>query len=337
MSVIKTEKLSIILSQYAGISEEEASRFLSGFASVISAHVRNGEDVEIQGLGRFIVIDTKQSEMRRVALMLSEIMRDEVNSPFSFFEPYVINKGKEVLAKELLNEEASSSIIVIEEEPVETSDSGRCSELDNNQLIDTDQAISANTDEVETSVAVSKDKSAEPDSVLSPIKPKEDDNTEAKPIEHIEISARQSHRLVYLSIFIILILASIIYYFNRSSVQEIEDNEDLSEIADSLCENSDTLSNLVIEENLLLDSLGIPVKIIATESDRLTSLSQRLLGSSEFWPYFYEVNKEVISSPSSELGGLELFVPNKSYYDIDASSQLSIEKAKTLGIEIIKN
>lgn len=339
MSVVKTEKLSLILSQYAGISEEEASRFLSVFASVISAHVRNGEDVEVQGLGRFIVIDTKQSEMRRVALMLSEIMRDEVNSPFSFFEPYVINKGKEIQSEDLLNEEASSSIVVMEEESIEDSDSVNTSETDEDQLLDIGETLFVNKkEEVDTSDDVSEAEPTLSVSESSSNEPTEDEPIETKPTEPEEKNIRKSHKLVYFLISIVLILAAVIYYFNRSSVQEIEANEEISTIADStLCEEIDTIANQVFMEKLLIDSLGAPVKIIATESDKLTSLSQRYFGSSEFWPYFYEVNKEVISSPSSELGGIELFVPNKSYYDIDASNQKSIGKAKALGIEIIKN
>lgn len=338
MSVVKTEKLSLILSQYAGISEEEASRFLSVFASVISAHVRNGEDVEVQGLGRFIVIDTKQSEMRRVALMLSEIMRDEVNSPFSFFEPYVINKGKEIPSEDLLNEEASSSIVVMEEESIEDSDSVNTSETDEDQLLDIGETLSVNKKEVDTSDDVSEAEPTVSVSESSSNEPTEDEPIETKPTEPEEKNIRKSHRLVYFLISIVLILAAVIYYFNRSSVQEIEANEEISTIADStLCVEIDTLANQVFMEKLLIDSLGAPVKIIATESDKLTSLSQRYFGSSEFWPYFYEVNKEIVASPSSDLSGLELFVPNRSYYEIDASSPQSIEKAKALGIEIIKN
>lgn len=337
MSVVKTEKLSLILSQYAGISEEEASRFLSVFASVISAHVRNGEDVEVQGLGRFIVIDTKQSEMRRVALILSEIMRDEVNSPFSFFEPYVINKGKEIPSDELSNEDASSSIVVIEEDSIEHSNSVNTSDTDNNELEDIDEMFTPKTEEGEISDLVPEADPTQSKSEPSLNEPTEEATIETKSSELGQKPNRQSHKLLYFLISIVLILAAVIFYFNRSSVQEIEANEEITPFVDSLCENTDTLSNQVFVENLLLDSLGIPVKIIATESDRLTSLSQRYFGSSEFWPYFYEVNKDVISSPSAELGGIELFVPNKSYYDIDASNQKSIGKAKALGIEIIKN
>ena len=120
MSVIDTNKLSHLLAEYAGITEEETSRFLESFASVVSKHVKSGEDVEVQGLGKFIVIDTKQAEMRRVALMLAESMKDEVNSPFSFFEPYIISKGNIVETKSdfeeaNLEEKAEEPVVVIEE------------------------------------------------------------------------------------------------------------------------------------------------------------------------------------------------------------------------------
>lgn len=94
MALIDTERLSQTLADNAGITIEEASRFLESFASVIADHVRSGEEVEVQGMGRFVIIDTKQTAMRRVALMLSDTMKDEVNAPFSFFEPYVIARGK---------------------------------------------------------------------------------------------------------------------------------------------------------------------------------------------------------------------------------------------------
>lgn len=335
MSVIKTEKLSLILSQYAGISEEEASRFLSIFASVISAHVKNGEDVEVQGLGRFIVIDTKQSEMRRVALMLSEIMRDEVNSPFSFFEPYVINKGKEI-PPGVINDEASNSIVVIEEDSVGSSDLLISTHVEEDSLSTSSTIVSEIEEHDVTDSQLESDSS---EYVCEPAsnEPKEDDTIETTTSDPQEKPNKHRHRLVYYFISLVLILATILYYFNRSSVQEIDAHEETAIVADSALNEKADSSSIIFLERLLIDSLGVPVKITASESDRLTSLSQKIFGKSEFWPYFYEVNKDNISSPSAELGGLELFVPNQSYFDIDTSSPQSIEKAKNFGIEIIKN
>ena len=93
MSNIDTNQLSAVLAENAGITEEEASRFLKSLAGVIADHVSRGEEVVVQGLGKFAVIDTQQSEMRRVAFIPSDALKNEVNSPFSFFEPYVIAKG----------------------------------------------------------------------------------------------------------------------------------------------------------------------------------------------------------------------------------------------------
>ena len=93
MSNIDTNQLSALLADNAGITEEEASLFLKSLAGVIADHVSRGEEVVVQGLGKFAVIDTQQSEMRRVAFIPSDALKNEVNSPFSFFEPYVIAKG----------------------------------------------------------------------------------------------------------------------------------------------------------------------------------------------------------------------------------------------------
>lgn len=94
MSTIDTQSLVQILAAYAGTSEEEASKFLEAFASVVASNVKNGEDVEVQGLGNFTQIDTEHAEMRRVALILSESIKADVNAPFSFLEPFVISKGQ---------------------------------------------------------------------------------------------------------------------------------------------------------------------------------------------------------------------------------------------------
>lgn len=107
MSTIDTQSLVQILAAYAGTSEEEASKFLEAFASVVASNVKNGENVEVQGLGNFTQIDTEHAEMRRVALILSESIKADVNAPFSFLEPFVISKG---LVPETVTEEIGTEI-----------------------------------------------------------------------------------------------------------------------------------------------------------------------------------------------------------------------------------
>lgn len=121
MSTIDTQSLVQILAAYTGTSEEEASKFLEAFASVVASNVKNGEDVEVQGLGNFAQIDTEHAEMRRVALILSESIKAEVNAPFSFLEPFVISKGQvpetitEEVGTEIQEDEAVAEEVLLEQ------------------------------------------------------------------------------------------------------------------------------------------------------------------------------------------------------------------------------
>ena len=121
MSTIDTQSLVQILAAYAGTSEEEASKFLEAFASVVASNVKNGEDVEVQGLGNFTQIDTEHAEMRRVALILSESIKADVNAPFSFLEPFVISKGQvpetavEEVGSEKLEEKIDTDEVLLEQ------------------------------------------------------------------------------------------------------------------------------------------------------------------------------------------------------------------------------
>lgn len=121
MSTIDTQSLVQILAAYAGTSEEEASKFLEAFASVVASNVKNGEDVEVQGLGNFTQIDTEHAEMRRVALILSESIKADVNAPFSFLEPFVISKGQvpepavEEVGSENLEEKIDTDEVLLEQ------------------------------------------------------------------------------------------------------------------------------------------------------------------------------------------------------------------------------
>lgn len=121
MSTIDTQSLVQILAAYAGTSEEEASKFLEAFASVVASNVKNGEDVEVQGLGNFTQIDTEHAEMRRIALILSESIKADVNAPFSFLEPFVISKGQvpetavEEVGSENLEEKIDTDEVLLEQ------------------------------------------------------------------------------------------------------------------------------------------------------------------------------------------------------------------------------
>ena len=341
MSVIDTNKLSLLLAEYAGITEEETSRFLESFASVVSKHVKSGEDVEIQGLGKFIVIDTKQAEMRRVALMLAESMKDEVNSPFSFFEPYIISKGNIVETKSdfeeaNLEEKAEEPVVVIEESS------------DNSDPLDIIETLETPTEDTVSSKEVIEINSEECDDITT----EDNEISNGGDIEDKTFDKRESigkkNKIKYLLntvwIVISLIIIGIILWFilgTKNNESEVDGFDSLSNeetlVVDSICESIDTLEQVVDIPKILADSIGAPKKVTLQQGERLTLIALRYFGSKDFWPYVYEVNKDRLSSPSSVPAGAVLHLPNPSYYGIDALSVESIEKAKEFGREILNN
>lgn len=337
MSVIKTEKFAQLLSEYSGTSVEEALSFLKSFSSVISNTVKNGEDVDVQGLGKFILIDTKQAEMRRIALMLAESMKNEVNSPFSFFEPYLISKGKSVtdsseekIAEEYI--EGPQSIVVIEENDQPGSSREEIvtdSELDKEETVD----------------------ETEKQEIVTP----EDE----KKLDNISTETKHNHRnIIIVSLIVLIAVLSILYSFFKSqeagSVVADAQNVRVSEVLDSvpviddrLLElPKDTAASAILQSEVLkvgndfvnhrlLDSIGNPVTVTLQSGERLTLIALKYFGSKDFWPYVFDVNCDKLKSPSNVKTGTLLYLPDKEYFMIDANSEESLNKARKRGIELL--
>jgi hypothetical protein len=70
---------------------------------------------------------------------------------------------------------------------------------------------------------------------------------------------------------------------------------------------------------------------------RLTLIAEQYYGLKVFWVYIYEYNKTKIgSNPNNIKAGMEILVPAKSLYGIDANSATSIDKATKLQTQIME-
>lgn len=381
MSLIKTDRFAQLLAEYSGVTEEEALSFIKSFSNVVSQKVKQGEDVDVQGLGRFILIDTKQAEMRRIALMLADSMKDEVNSPFSFFEPYTISKGKyEFTEDENTKEEdkITESVVVIDENSLSTTDA-----------VDTAKAEDTKTP-ISDSLVESSDEST--DTVESITTKVEEDITisvDESIINNQTVSTKEKGKIWIIALLLItVVLLVIIYLFLHKPVSSIVSAEELSTtivadyninseptIVDSLSSQSDSIC--VTDESLqqqektndikndlqnqhqkpevnknklqsevlisdphivnrrLVDSIGNPVIVILQSGERLTLVSLKYFGSKDFWPYVFDVNSDRLKSPSNVQTGMKLYLPDPEFFNIDANSEESLEKAKKRGIELL--
>ena len=300
---IETNRLSSLLAENACISEEEASLFLESFSSVVGQALRKGEEVEVLGLGKFVVIDTQQSQMRRVALMLSDVMKNEINSPFAFFEPCVIADGK-----------------------IEKSNEN----VENDFPEDTE---SQEPDSAETEVP----------SAETEVPPAADESFSRKDEEdrHDSFVRRYLRNLATVLLKVIVPLAIVFLFISLCNKQTAEpDTSVLQATSDTL--SSDTTKVEVAEpdsfpsQGIMLDCLGNPVTVKPLEGDMLTTIAQQHLGNKAFWPYLFWVNRDVLSSPSALITDQILKLPDTEYFSIDANDQESIDKANDFGIKLIK-
>ena len=270
---IETNRLSSLLAENACISEEEASLFLESFSSVVVQALRKGEEVEVLGLGKFVVIDTQQSQMRRVALMLSDVMKNEINSPFAFFEPCVIADGK----IEKSNENVENDF------PEDT---------------ESQEPDSAETEVPSTETEVPPAETEVPPAADESFSRKEEED------RHDSFVRRYLTNLATVLLKVIVPLAIVFLFISLCNKQTAEpDTSVLQATSDTL--SSDTTKVEVAEpdsfpsQGIMLDCLGNPVTVKPLEGDMLTTIAQQHLGNKAFWPYLFWVNRDVLSSPSA--------------------------------------
>lgn len=307
---IETNRLSSLLAENACISEEEASLFLESFSSVVGQALRKGEEVEVLGLGKFVVIDTQQSQMRRVALMLSDVMKNEINSPFAFFEPCVIADGK----IEKSNENVENDF------PEDT---------------ESQEPESAETEVPSTETEVPPAETEVPPAADESFSRKEEED------RHDSFVRRYLRNLATVLLKVMVPLAIVFLFISLCNKQTAEpDTSVLQATSDTL--SSDTTKVEVAEpdsfpsQGIMLDCLGNPVTVKPLEGDMLTTIAQQHLGNKAFWPYLFWVNRDVLSSPSALITDQILKLPDTEYFSIDANDQESIDKANDFGIKLIK-
>ena len=245
--------------------------------------------------------------MRRVAFIPSDALKNEVNSPFSFFEPYVIAKGT----------------------PIEKADEQQ--ETDDGNESDDETTIA---EEKTAEVSGKEDETEEIQ--VSP-------GEEKKPKQRFCESYLKHLFIVILKAIVPIFITYYIFALCDGD-QQPDSSQATPAVSDSLqsdttrtAADTDTLPVIDIEiESLMTDLSGNPQTVKATTEDMLTRIAERTLGDKAFWPYLYWVNRDILPSPSAQLDSQQLRLPNRVYFHIDANDSASIAKAKEFGIRLLK-
>lgn len=88
-------------------------------------------------------------------------------------------------------------------------------------------------------------------------------------------------------------------------------------------------------KQLMSNSDGTPKIHVLAAGERLTVVALDVYGDKAFWGYIYDVNAFQIPNPNNVPVGTKLYLPDPSYYNIDASDPASVRKASNRSAKVL--
>jgi len=278
------------------------------FRQVISSPLKEGKLVNLQRIGIFRPVSTKQGgDNIEVSFILASYLRKLLNGGETETEV----KIKEDAVAEHKEETVEMFF------PVETTE-----ESQNSKITLSKENVDIGSDIEQAGIVASKfQENRKNDQVIRPLKSKTDFDTykprkESKvgdkiiPDDNNEVPERNKSRGVSGSLLIILILMAliltVIVYVVRRQTSTTQDGNQ---------ENLTPPSGLV----------------------SLPSLAEQHYGHPAFWVYIYEANIDKLNSPVNISKTIPLVIPDiKNEYDVDVTDSLEIKRANILSDIVLK-
>lgn len=361
---ISTAQFKQLLSKYAKVEEAEASAFVDAVINTVTDRLENGESVEIAGFGVFQIVEAQQGQIRRVAFVADDKIKEAVNAPFACFEPFVVSEGKKStelaevaelpeiadvsevaelpeVAEPEIPEEAE--IMTIEEHTTEIPEE-HTTELPGDHATEIPEEIANDPEVVEE----------EPATVETPKVVIEE--TPA------DLPTKRSMLKPVLWIAVIALCLLGLWWFLSSKqpkqtavqpalpVAEVT-TDTMTAVAEPI-EPEPQAAEPVVQENpvaeepapqkptkqqLLLNEDGSPRMFALEPGERLTLIALNVYGDKAFWCYIFDVNAFMLTNPDNVPVGVQLYLPDPTYYNIEADDQLSLRRARNRGAKILNS
>lgn len=351
-TIFTNNDLAVLLAQRMGLTEEESRKFLETFFNNIAENVSEKKIVDVEGLGKFL----KDNNSENLEFLPDENLNENVNKPFSYFEPQkivdesLINsyETSHEVDKELLDDD--SELLKSEDNNFTDEEKNESDTSENIFTATNEQYFSKENDErTDNSQHQELDKSKEirfSNTELIDEFPSEENTHYKQPVD-----TNKNLWLILGAILSILLIAGIIFLVVRNSKYHPTSkqivNTNVSIDTSSNVNENDSLKNIAIDSAVSQDAdskvdtasiqkIKTPAKITLKNSQTLHMVAKEYLGNSAFWVYIYLKNKSRISNPNNVPSGTILELPLVTEYDLSANNPNSIAEAKTLGNEVLK-
>lgn len=339
-SKLNFQDLSAKFAVVAGLSEDESKEFIKCFFDEIEHALLQGETVTVKGFGQFRI--TGDSAGRTVEFIPDSEIADEINAPFSQFEPTEVRND---ITDKMLNDvtadidgpeeeiEPDEEPIYIPLEPIDTP-AAESEEETEEPVAEPEplpyQPVIIEEDDEEVTSEPDSETSEESEDVY---------DEEVSEAAHEEKSGFGMGFLVGILVGLAIGAAATFFYTNmiadsyrHSETEEVvedEPEEIVTDVPDAAPVTIDSVINEAPEEQ--------PVAVVTDKIAAgylMPKMAQKHYGNSVFWVYIYEENKGKIKNVDNVPIGLELVIPPASKYGIDKDDVNSIERAKALATEI---
>lgn len=319
MNILNSQDIISLIAEKNKITEEQANSFLDALIKAIENKIVKDGEVDIKGLGTFKLIqeiDNFQSDKKQapqeVAFYPTHSLKRSVNSPFAHFEKTLLHDGVSFDTLELAN---SINKKEKEEYTINELSSATISDFDDKEKLEDMESLSPQNDSVE-----------------------DIDIHHNRRLDEEKNSTKKSRNRSFIWSISILLLIGISFSFHHyvSSKKRNRKNS-----ANNLLENisSSLIPSLPakeIEKKSLVEKEKKNDTIIIMSDNTLRLIALERFGHREFWIYIYLKNKNRIKNPNLIPIGIQLILPDKQEFDMDATNQNHILKAKRLGDKELK-
>lgn len=341
------------LSWLSDTSDALSASFLKEFFALLAERLSDGEKVEIDKIGTFMVEDGS------VVYVPDEEIAVALNSAFDCFEPVVLDDG---VTEDMLDAGCASSRPVAEEKavPVEVAVSDSRSEEE-------EKAESVQEVELLPPPIPEEDKlrPEENVSVARPEKEPVDDGggesageddyagvyTEEAEEGRLRLYPLWKKLAIFMSGIAVGAVASVLVFMLcvHGPVENglYEDAVAVSSDSVAECLPVDSARNIdaermtvavvdstAAEAAIKMEEENAPIYYKVEKTSYLSNISRKYYGHYAFWIYIYIENKDKIEDPDNLPVGIVLVIPSPEKYGIDKNDEGSIHKAEKLAVEM---
>lgn len=330
MSKITVNSIVSRISALTDIGEDTVRGVLTSLIAEATDRIRQGKEVKIKGIGTFLPDGS---------FVADESLGEEVNAPFSFFEPVELSPD---VTDDMLSE--LDKPCGTTDEPADNQPANEISDADVEES--EPETATAPEAEPEPEAATAPKAAIEPSSVKQPIvRPTTEketdiikDNTAVGKSDHVELKQRNGVLLPLLCGFIGFVLgAALTYLIIPAGGYESSDAIDVSS-SDTVVVHAAASPQISHEDNIepLSEAAVECLTDTVKSSYYFTTMARRHYGDKVFWVYIYEENAARLGfrHPERILPGTVVTIPQAEKYGIDPDNQESVNAAKAKAYEI---